>query len=107
MAFVQKILLQCNHAKDFDQSVGLINTYHGRRPGTIEFIQQCIYAVTEKKKQQAGEYEPTISVSTKSLDHKIKIVKDNGLGIPQNVKDKIFQPFFTTKLQVKNRPGYL
>jgi len=43
-------------------------------------------------------YEPTVSVCTKKLDGKIEIhVKDNGMGIPQKVIDKIFQPFFTTK----------
>jgi signal transduction histidine kinase len=43
-------------------------------------------------------YEPTVSVSTKKIDGHISIhIKDNGSGIPQNVVDKIFQPFFTTK----------
>jgi two-component system, NtrC family, sensor kinase len=38
-------------------------------------------------------------VSTKKIDHQVEIkVKDNGNGIPQNIVDKIFQPFFTTKL---------
>jgi len=37
-------------------------------------------------------------VSTKKIDHQVEIkVKDNGNGIPQNIVDKIFQPFFTTK----------
>ncbi|MEO7766806.1 MAG: ATP-binding protein, partial [Ferruginibacter sp.] len=44
------------------------------------------------------EYQPTVSVSTKKFVDSIEIiVKDNGTGIPQNVLDKIFQPFFTTK----------
>ena len=43
-------------------------------------------------------YEPTVSVSTKKTGAKVFIaVKDNGNGIPKNVLDKIFQPFFTTK----------
>jgi two-component system, NtrC family, sensor kinase len=43
-------------------------------------------------------YEPTVSVSTKKLAGKIEIiVADNGNGIPKNLVDKIFQPFFTTK----------
>ena len=44
------------------------------------------------------QYEPTVSVSTKKISDKIFIsVKDNGNGIPQNIIDKIFKPFFTTK----------
>ena len=43
-------------------------------------------------------YEPAVSVCTKKLDGKVEIrVIDNGNGIPQNIVDKIFQPFFTTK----------
>ena len=39
-----------------------------------------------------------VSVSTKSLGDKIEIrVRDNGMGVPQKIMDKIFQPFFTTK----------
>lgn len=43
-------------------------------------------------------YVPAVTIVTKKLDNKILIsVKDNGNGIPQNIRDKIFQPFFTTK----------
>ncbi len=43
-------------------------------------------------------YEPNISVSTKKINDKVEIrVKDNGDGIPNNIVNKIFQPFFTTK----------
>src|SRR5262249_11123204 len=58
----------------------------------------AFYAVTEKRKIQTENYEPTVLVSTKKISNKIEIrVKDNGPGIPQKVVDKIFQPFFTTK----------
>jgi signal transduction histidine kinase len=43
-------------------------------------------------------YQPTVIVSTKKLENAIEIsVKDNGNGIPEAIRDKIFQPFFTTK----------
>jgi signal transduction histidine kinase len=64
----------------------------------LNLITNAFYAVTEKKKQQPGNYEPTVMVSTKKTGDKVSIsVKDNGNGIPQKVLDKIFQPFFTTK----------
>jgi signal transduction histidine kinase len=84
---------------DFDWSIGNINIVPqdiGRV--LLNLYNNAFYAVTEKKQQQSEAYEPTGSVSTKKLNDKIEIrVKDNGPGIPQNVMDKIFQPFFTTK----------
>jgi len=45
-----------------------------------------------------NDYQPAVTVSTRKLDNEIEIsVKDNGVGISDKVKDKIFQPFFTTK----------
>jgi signal transduction histidine kinase len=64
----------------------------------LNLYNNAFYAVNEKKKLLNGEYEPKVSVSTKKADLRIEIiVKDNGNGIPQKIKDKIFQPFFTTK----------
>ncbi|MBD0376126.1 MAG: HAMP domain-containing histidine kinase, partial [Flavisolibacter sp.] len=43
-------------------------------------------------------YEPAISISTKKVEGKVEIcIKDNGIGIPQKIVHKIYQPFFTTK----------
>ena len=64
----------------------------------LNLINNAFYAVNEKQKQNGIGYEPTVTVSTKKENGKIKIsVNDNGNGIPQKVLDKIFQPFFTTK----------
>jgi two-component system NtrC family sensor kinase len=64
----------------------------------LNLFNNTFYGVTEKKKQAGKEYQPTVLVSTKKLNDKIEIrVKDNGIGIPEKVVDKIFQPFFTTK----------
>ncbi|MBK7651249.1 MAG: hypothetical protein IPJ20_11650 [Flammeovirgaceae bacterium] len=84
---------------DFDESVGSINVI-GQDLGRVilNLITNAFYAVTERKQQQGEGYEPTVTVSTKRMDKKIEIrVNDNGNGIPQNIVDKIFQPFFTTK----------
>jgi two-component system NtrC family sensor kinase len=84
---------------DFDKTIGSINIIPqdiGRV--ILNLITNAFYAVTEKKKQQNENYEPTVLVSSKKIDGKVEIrVKDNGMGIPQKVIDKIFQPFFTTK----------
>src|SRR6185437_15412827 len=54
--------------------------------------------VNQQKSQNLISYEPTVSVSTKKEDNHLLItVSDNKNGIPQNIVDKIFQPFFTTK----------
>ncbi len=64
----------------------------------LNLYNNAFYSVAEKKALRGETYEPTIAVSTKKLNDKIKIrVKDNGMGIPQKALDKIFQPFFTTK----------
>ncbi|HEY5689867.1 MAG TPA: two-component regulator propeller domain-containing protein [Cyclobacteriaceae bacterium] len=64
----------------------------------LNLINNAFYAVNEKAKLQTSGYEPKVIVSTKHIDGKIQIsVRDNGNGIPESIKEKIFQPFFTTK----------
>jgi len=64
----------------------------------LNLINNAFYAVTLRHSKGDSGYEPTVIVSTKNLGDKIEIsVKDNGTGIPEHIKEKIFQPFFTTK----------
>ena len=64
----------------------------------LNLINNAFYVVSEKSKSGVEGYEPTVTVRTKRINHSIEIrVKDNGDGIPANVINKIFQPFFTTK----------
>jgi len=83
----------------YDDSIGLIKIIPqdiGRV--ILNLITNAFYAVSEKKKQQPDGYEPVVSIQTKKMSDKIEIkVSDNGNGIPSAIKDKIFQPFFTTK----------
>ncbi len=84
---------------DFDISAGKINIVPQDIGSVLlNLYNNAFYAVGERKKAEGMGYEPTISVSTKRIgNHVLITVKDNGTGIPQKVKDKIFQPFFTTK----------
>jgi len=64
----------------------------------LNLINNAFYAVAEKSKLLNKDYKPEVYLVTKKLDKGIEIrVKDNGNGIPDAVKEKIFQPFFTTK----------
>lgn len=64
----------------------------------LNLITNAFYAVSEKKKRSEEDYEPLVTVQTKREAGKILItVKDNGMGIPDTIREKIFQPFFTTK----------
>ena len=86
-------------ATEYGQSTGQVNIIPqdiGRV--LLNLYNNAFYAVTEKSKLGKNEYEPTIWVSTNKMGDKVEIrVKDNGTGIPEKVKEKIFQPFFTTK----------
>jgi signal transduction histidine kinase len=91
---------------DFDEGIGKINVVPqdiGRV--LLNLFNNAFYATNQKQKDLTGfsnlsgqHYVPAVTVATKKLNDKVEIkVEDNGNGIPQNIVDKIFQPFFTTK----------
>jgi len=89
---------------DFDSSLPKINVVPQEIGRVIlNLINNAFYAASERQKgepltQNAESYEPVVNLSTKKLNEKIEIrVTDNGNGIPDTFKEKIFQPFFTTK----------
>ena len=64
----------------------------------LNLYNNAFYAIRERSLQEVGDYKPTLSLSTKRTNNTILIrIHDNGTGIPDAVKAKIFQPFFTTK----------
>ena len=84
---------------DFDASVRKIPVVPqdiGRV--VLNLLTNAFYTVSEKKKLAGAEYEPTVTLHTKTNDNHVLIsVIDNGKGIPSKLLDKVFQPFFTTK----------
>ncbi|RYF97253.1 MAG: GHKL domain-containing protein, partial [Chitinophagaceae bacterium] len=64
----------------------------------MNLLTNAFYAVKEKKEQQPDGYEPTVWLKTIKKENEVLIsIKDNGNGIPAEIIEKIFQPFFTTK----------
>ncbi len=89
----------CILVTDFDPALGqadIVPQDIGRV--LLNLYTNAFYAVSEKQKTTTNSYQPTVWVRTQGVDQQILItVKDNGKGIPDAVKAKIFQPFFTTK----------
>jgi len=64
----------------------------------INLFSNAFYAVNQKAKTAGADYKPTVEVSTAQQNGSVLIsIKDNGTGIPDNIREKIMQPFFTTK----------
>ncbi|WAC12537.1 tetratricopeptide repeat-containing sensor histidine kinase [Dyadobacter pollutisoli] len=86
--------------KDFDPDLGkvmMIPQDMGRV--VLNLVNNAFYAVQQKQKHTAEPgYHPTVEMSTRKVSDKIIItVADNGDGVPEHIRKKIFQPFFTTK----------
>ncbi len=89
-----------NFKTDFDPDlpkISVISQDIGRV--LLNLINNAFFAVNEKsKKEGMPDYKPCVEVATRKTGKGIEIsVKDNGAGIPDRIRDKIFQPFFTTK----------
>lgn len=84
---------------DFDPSVGKISLLpqdFGRV--ILNLVTNAFYAVNLKKNEAGGSYDPLVKIQTRKAGGRVEIrVTDNGPGIPDVIRDKIFQPFFTTK----------
>lgn len=90
---------QAKFETSFDPHAGKVNVVPqeiGRV--LLNLLNNAFYAVTERKKKHPDSDDPLVRISTKRRDGQIVVsVSDNGGGIPNEVADKIFQPFFTTK----------
>jgi signal transduction histidine kinase len=85
--------------RDLDPKAGMIDLYPQEITRVfLNLISNGFYAAAKRKEAGEEGFEPTLSASTKSLGNKVEIrIRDNGTGIPQEVKEKMFNPFFTTK----------
>ncbi|MFZ0453168.1 MAG: ATP-binding protein [Ignavibacteriaceae bacterium] len=86
--------------KDYDETIGKINVVPQDISRVfLNIINNACYAAYERKRKNSdNDFSPVLRISTKNLKGKAEIkIGDNGNGIPENIIDKIFQPFFTTK----------
>jgi two-component system, NtrC family, sensor kinase len=85
--------------RSFDPAVGMADGYPQEiTRALLNLISNGFYAATKRKADAADGFEPTLTATTKDLGDKVEIrIRDNGTGIPAEVKEKIFNPFFTTK----------
>jgi two-component system, NtrC family, sensor kinase len=86
--------------KSFDPTAGEADVFPQEiTRALLNLISNGFYAATKRKAEaNGGDYEPTLTVATKNLGDRVEIrIRDNGTGIPPEVRERLFTPFFTTK----------
>jgi signal transduction histidine kinase len=85
--------------RDFDPAAGLIDLYPQEITRVfLNLISNGFYAAAKRKEADEPGFEPLLSATTRNLGNQVEIrIRDNGTGIPREVKEKMFNPFFTTK----------
>jgi len=86
--------------QSYDPSAGRADVFpQDIRRALLNVISNGFYAATKRRaKIDVGDYEPTLTASTKSLGDRVEIrIRDNGTGMTPEVKERMFNPFFTTK----------
>ena len=86
--------------RDFDPDAGTIELFPQEiTRAFLNLISNGVYAATRRKKEnEEPGFEPTLRATTKNLGTTVEIrIRDNGTGIPAEVQEKMFNPFFTTK----------
>jgi signal transduction histidine kinase len=85
--------------RDFDPAVGMVDVYPQEITRVLlNLISNGFYAATKRRVEVGESFKPTLSVATKNWGDRVEVrIRDNGTGIPAEIKEKIFNPFFTTK----------
>ena len=86
--------------RSFDPAAGEVDLFPQEiTRALLNLISNGFYAATKRRAEaNGGNYEPTLAATTKNLGNSVEIrIRDNGTGIPPEVKQKLFNPFFTTK----------
>ena len=86
--------------RSFDPAAGEVDLFPQEITRVLlNLISNGFYAATKRKAEaNGGDYEPTLAATTKNLGDSVEIrIRDNGTGIPPEAKEKLFNPFFTTK----------
>jgi two-component system NtrC family sensor kinase len=86
-------------ARDLDPGAGQVELYPQEiTRALLNMISNGFYAATRRANEAGNGFEPTLRAATRGLADRVEIrIRDNGTGIPPEVKDRMFNPFFTTK----------
>jgi signal transduction histidine kinase len=85
--------------RDFDANAGIVELFPQEiSRALLNLLSNGFYAATRRKAENGGAGEPTVLATTKNLGSSVEIrIRDNGAGIPPEIREKMFNPFFTTK----------